>query len=394
MKWMAAMLVVQAASASQISGTVVNLEGAPIEGVTVQVASDSSSSLANGAWVLGRSTGVVRVGEATRRVGTNLVVENGRLRLELGGIRLDGCKSIVSPPAVVGKISQQASRRTAFASSETLSVYWKGKRLVRYPLAEEDTSALAIRIDTGWADDNGFPWNPKIEYGTLHDERDGNSYRTVRVGSRTWMAEDLRYTPPRIHYYDANGKAEPRFKLLREVEKEIHPLDLWGTLYTQDFTSQSFGSPSPCPQGWHTPSVIDLWELVREVEGKTNTPILLAKYLQDSLTHTGKALRARTGWSEEWAGEDRLGFRLLPSGEFLVLYYDEAGNSLSGDEKVLRQGSTGGFWLRDTWSAASGGGYQFRTGKFTPSYQRGGDDGALIRTDYLFGAATIRCIQD
>ena len=40
-----------------------------------------------------------------------------------------------------------------------------------------------------------YYFNPKIEYGTLVDDRDGATYRTVEFNGYTWMAENLRYVP-------------------------------------------------------------------------------------------------------------------------------------------------------------------------------------------------------
>jgi len=41
-----------------------------------------------------------------------------------------------------------------------------------------------------------YYFNPNVEYGTLTDERDGESYRTVEFNGYTWMAENLRYITP------------------------------------------------------------------------------------------------------------------------------------------------------------------------------------------------------
>ena len=40
-----------------------------------------------------------------------------------------------------------------------------------------------------------YYFNPDVQYGTLKDERDGDTYRTVEVNGYTWMAENLRYVP-------------------------------------------------------------------------------------------------------------------------------------------------------------------------------------------------------
>ena len=38
------------------------------------------------------------------------------------------------------------------------------------------------------------------EYGTLNDERDGQIYKTVKIGDQWWMAENLKFHPFRIKY--------------------------------------------------------------------------------------------------------------------------------------------------------------------------------------------------
>ena len=59
-----------------------------------------------------------------------------------------------------------------------------------------DCSAL-LEGNTGWSWDvpKECRFNPDIDYGSMTDERDGNVYRTVKIGDQVWMAENLNYDP-------------------------------------------------------------------------------------------------------------------------------------------------------------------------------------------------------
>ena len=76
-----------------------------------------------------------------------------------------------------------------------------------------------------------YYFNPNVEYGTLTDERDGNTYRTVVVNGYTWMAENLRYIP-----------SDSKQSIPVEDGCEIA-----GRFYTKE------AAKTACPAGWKLP---------------------------------------------------------------------------------------------------------------------------------------------
>lgn len=77
------------------------------------------------------------------------------------------------------------------------------------------------------------------------DTRDGNTYKTVRIGNQTWMAENLNYK--------TNGTSWC-------YENKVTNCDTYGALY--DYES----AKTVCPDGWHLPSE-DEWDVLFDFVG-------------------------------------------------------------------------------------------------------------------------------
>ena len=160
------------------------------------------------------------------------------------------------------------------------------------------------------------------EYGTLEDT-DGNSYKTIQIGSQTWMAENLRVT----HYPD--GTPVPLVTDQNEWEtygdNDIDRAYCWygndsltysqkyGALYT--FAAATNGTPwdgitnvqGVCPDGWHVPSQSDWYGLESYMRYQGFNQVM------------GTVLKSKEGWynyegDPEGNGTDVFHFGGLPGG--------------------------------------------------------------------------------
>jgi uncharacterized protein (TIGR02145 family) len=146
--------------------------------------------------------------------------------------------------------------------------------------------------------------------GTFTDPRDGKTYRTVKIGKQTWMAENLNYKPK-------TGKSRC-YKDSDSYCKKYGRLYNWKTAKTV------------CPSGWHLPSRRE-WDSLTDYAGdeKIVSWIDGSDSMYDWL-NAGKRLMSMYGWYS-WDDvdtgnrTDEFGFSALPGG-----YYDYDVNDFSG----------------------------------------------------------------
>jgi len=132
-----------------------------------------------------------------------------------------------------------------------------------------------------------------ISYGLLTDSRDGQLYRTVKIGTQTWMAQNLNYA-------GTSGSVGACYDSLSSNCTTYGRLYTWTEVMAG--ASSSASSPSGvqglCPSGWHVPSDAEWTKL-------TDTTL--------SSSTAGTVLKSTSGWSTN-TGTDAYGFRVLPAG--------------------------------------------------------------------------------
>jgi len=112
---------------------------------------------------------------------------------------------------------------------------------------------------------NAINYNPDIEYGFYIDSRDGKSYKTLKIGSQIWMAENLAYLPSINSIYEESFTktfyyvyAFDGSKINDALQSENYKT--YGVLY--NYTAALIA----CPDGWHLP-LYDEWnELIVELK--------------------------------------------------------------------------------------------------------------------------------
>ncbi|WP_275976867.1 FISUMP domain-containing protein, partial [Fibrobacter sp. HC4] len=152
---------------------------------------------------------------------------------------------------------------------------------------------------------------PSVVEGSMTDSRDGQTYKTVTIGTQTWMAENLNYA------YVKHTAEEDSSSFCYDNNPDncakYGRLYLWSAAMDSAAVFSTAGkgcgygktcSPSGtvrgvCPEGWHLPND-DEWNTLWTAVGGTSTAVL--------------KLKSTSGWSGGGDGSDSFGFAVLPAG--------------------------------------------------------------------------------
>lgn len=199
------------------------------------------------------------------------------------------------------------------------------------------------------------------EYGILEDARDGQTYKTVRIGEQVWMAEDLNYRTSEEMWYEdlddcilnINGDCVHHGFYYTWVEA-IDSIGTYNTYGLKCGYQILCTLPQPirgiCPEGWHLPSYDEFDELYY------------------AMGENYRAMQA-TGFGLWNNATDSYGFSALPTG-------------YGSDNKPSHEGISLGFW-------ASTGGNRSRVDSWYVH-----NDGFGHTDDEKDLGYMVRCIQD
>jgi len=162
-------------------------------------------------------------------------------------------------------------------------------------------------------------------------DADGNAYRTVAIGSQTWMAENLRTT----HYRDGSpiSRLDDDKSWGKDKEgaycsygRDATKAATYGLLYNGYAILSSRGL---CPAGWHVPSDADWQALISHLGGEREAG---GKLKEKGSAH----------WLENVGATDSTGFSALPGGYRFTNY-------LSGESQFDWLGLRGFYASSTEW---------------------------------------------
>ena len=149
---------------------------------------------------------------------------------------------------------------------------------------------------------NGIIFNPNLTYGTLTDI-DGNTYKTIQIGTQTWMAENLKTTK----YNDGTdipliadaglwkNRSTPAYCWYMNDESNYK--STYGALYNW----HAVNTEKLCPTGWHVPTDDEWTTLTMNLD--------LESYAGEKLKEVGT-----THWADPNYATNETGFTALPQG--------------------------------------------------------------------------------
>jgi uncharacterized protein (TIGR02145 family) len=131
------------------------------------------------------------------------------------------------------------------------------------------------------------------------DGRDSETYGTITIGGKRWMAENLRYNAPGSQLNPAN----PSICYGR--------LYNWATLMNGATSSSAnpSGVQGVCPSGWHIPSDSE-WKDLEMALGISSAD---ANTVGSRGTNQGAQLKSTTGWNSNVNNTNSTGFNAFPA---------------------------------------------------------------------------------
>lgn len=143
--------------------------------------------------------------------------------------------------------------------------------------------------------------------GSITDSRDGQTYKTVTIGTQKWMAQNLNYETANSYCYNDMASYCTKYGRFYTWAAAMDSAGTWssngkGCGYNKT-CSTTYPVRGVCPTGWHLPTQTE-WKTLFTAVGGSST--------------VGKMLKSTSGWydfeGKSGNGVDAYSFSALPAG--------------------------------------------------------------------------------
>lgn len=217
-----------------------------------------------------------------------------------------------------------------------------------------------------------------IVYETLKDSRDEKIYKAVKIGSQTWMAENLNFETDNSSCYGGDEDNCTKYGRLYTWAIAMDSAGVWSDNGKECGYGKTCSPTYPvrgvCPAGWHLPTQKEFETLIAAVGGRDVA---------------GKALKSASGWANDRNGLDSYGFNAVAAG------YPQLVDEGVPEERLV--GYFAVFWSSSEY--VDGIRYNLMPDEFgirfsLVGFDSGDDEHANIYHDYKRYESSIRCLKD
>ena len=223
------------------------------------------------------------------------------------------------------------------------------------------------RIESSTRTEGEYVEPTSVFFGELEDSRDGKKYKTVTIGTQTWMAENLNYEVADSYCYNDDSVHCDKYGRLYTWSAAMDTAGLFGTNAEGcgygKICAPTYPVRGVCPSGWHLPSGGD-WAVLLAT-------VVVFGEKGDGKEDGGEALKARKSWNGSGVGRDSYGFSALAAGI----------KGING--KYIYEGSRTYFWLSTEWGKEDAHCANFDHSANAPEYD-----------EKKYYAYSVRCVKD
>jgi uncharacterized protein (TIGR02145 family) len=225
-------------------------------------------------------------------------VRSSSSAVQSSGSRLSS-SSLVSLPSSSGSVVSSSSSIVSSSSAALSSATQSSSSSIRSSSSVVSSSSSYVLSSSAKSSSSSVSGGYIGSYGSV--SHGGKSYKTVVIGTQTWMAENLN-----VMHNSGNGESwcyggqESNCNTYGRLYNWAAAMNLTSSCNSSSCASQVESKHQGlCPSGWHIPTDGE-WSTLENNVGGSDT--------------AGKYLKSTSGWNSDGNGLDTYGFSALPGG--------------------------------------------------------------------------------